>query len=176
MSIPIWFLFRNHALCQYFFKWVTLAFEYGEDAKIAAFRDPFNPPADHLEESYSRMFPRRIDDRPAGLLSHADGSGLFPEARPKVTALSWKEIRLATYKLNRPFSDQNLLIDPNEEMKYRSSLETTDAIYGSEGTQSRGGYADLEMRNRIGGKAFLPIVFRSFKLSGGENLSTVVAY
>ncbi len=36
-----------------------------------------------------------FDDRPAGLLSHADGSGLFPEARPKLTALSWKEIRLA---------------------------------------------------------------------------------
>jgi hypothetical protein len=34
-------------------------------------------------------------DRPAGLLSHADGSGLFPEARPKLTALSWEEIRLA---------------------------------------------------------------------------------
>jgi hypothetical protein len=34
-------------------------------------------------------------DRPAGLLSHADGSGLFPEARPKLTALSWDEIRLA---------------------------------------------------------------------------------
>jgi hypothetical protein len=36
-----------------------------------------------------------FDDRPAGLLSHADGSGLFPEARPKLTALSWEEIRLA---------------------------------------------------------------------------------
>ena len=34
-------------------------------------------------------------DRPAGLLSHADGSGFFPEARPKLTALSWEEIRLA---------------------------------------------------------------------------------
>src|ERR1700680_1864221 len=34
-------------------------------------------------------------DRPVGLLSHADGSGLFPEARPKLTALSWEEIRLA---------------------------------------------------------------------------------
>src|SRR5271165_7204576 len=34
-------------------------------------------------------------DRPAGLLSHADGSGLFPEARQKLTALSWEEIRLA---------------------------------------------------------------------------------
>ena len=34
-------------------------------------------------------------DRPAGLLSHADGSGLFPEARPKLTAFSWEEIRLA---------------------------------------------------------------------------------
>jgi hypothetical protein len=34
-------------------------------------------------------------DRPAGLLSHADGSGLFPEARPKLTALCWEEIRLA---------------------------------------------------------------------------------
>jgi hypothetical protein len=29
-------------------------------------------------------------DRPAGLLSHADGSGLFSEARPKLTDLSWK--------------------------------------------------------------------------------------
>src|SRR6476660_9330931 len=36
-----------------------------------------------------------FDDHPAGLLSHADGSGLFPEARPKLTALSWQEIRLA---------------------------------------------------------------------------------
>ena len=36
-----------------------------------------------------------FDDRPAGLLSHADGSGLFPEARPMLTALSWEEIRLA---------------------------------------------------------------------------------
>lgn len=34
-------------------------------------------------------------DHPAGLLSHADGSGLFPEARPKLTALSWEEVRLA---------------------------------------------------------------------------------
>src|SRR5271165_6286954 len=34
-------------------------------------------------------------DRPVGLLSHADGSGLLPEARPKLTALSWEEIRLA---------------------------------------------------------------------------------
>jgi hypothetical protein len=32
---------------------------------------------------------------PQGLLSHADGSGLFPEARPKLTGLSWEEIRLA---------------------------------------------------------------------------------
>ena len=31
-----------------------------------------------------------------GLLSHADGSGLLPGARrPKLTALSWEEIRLA---------------------------------------------------------------------------------
>src|SRR6266436_1479194 len=30
--------------------------------------------------------------RPVGLLSHADGSGLLPEARPKLTALSWDEI------------------------------------------------------------------------------------
>jgi hypothetical protein len=36
-----------------------------------------------------------FDDRPAGLLSHADGSGLLPEARPKLTALSWDEIRAA---------------------------------------------------------------------------------
>jgi hypothetical protein len=36
-----------------------------------------------------------FDDRPAGLLSHADGSGLFPEGRPKLTALSWEEIRFA---------------------------------------------------------------------------------
>jgi hypothetical protein len=36
-----------------------------------------------------------FDDRPAGLLSHADGSGLFPEARQKLTALSWEDIRLA---------------------------------------------------------------------------------
>ena len=36
-----------------------------------------------------------FDDRPVGLLSHADGSGLLPEARPKLAALSWEEIRLA---------------------------------------------------------------------------------
>ena len=36
-----------------------------------------------------------FDDRPAGILSHADGSGLFPEGRPKLTALSWEEIRFA---------------------------------------------------------------------------------
>ena len=36
-----------------------------------------------------------FDDRPVGLLSHADGSGLFPEARSKLIALSWEEIRLA---------------------------------------------------------------------------------
>ena len=34
-------------------------------------------------------------DRPEGLLSHADGSGLLPEARPKLTAFSWEEIRVA---------------------------------------------------------------------------------
>jgi hypothetical protein len=32
-----------------------------------------------------------FDDRPVGLLSHADGSGLFPEARLKLIALSWEE-------------------------------------------------------------------------------------
>jgi hypothetical protein len=36
-----------------------------------------------------------FEDCPAGLLSHADGSGLFPETRPKLTALCWEEIRLA---------------------------------------------------------------------------------
>ena len=36
-----------------------------------------------------------FDDRTVGLLSHADGSGLLPEARPKLTVLSWDEIRLA---------------------------------------------------------------------------------
>ncbi len=36
-----------------------------------------------------------FDDCPVGLLSHADGSGLLPHARPKLTALSWEEIRLA---------------------------------------------------------------------------------
>jgi hypothetical protein len=36
-----------------------------------------------------------FDDHPVGLLSHADGSGLLPEAGPKLTALSWEEIRLA---------------------------------------------------------------------------------
>ena len=38
---------------------------------------------------------RYVDDHPAGLLSHADGPGLLPEAHPKLTALSWEEIRLA---------------------------------------------------------------------------------
>jgi hypothetical protein len=36
-----------------------------------------------------------FDDRPIGLLSHADGSGLFPEARSKLITLSWEEIHLA---------------------------------------------------------------------------------
>ena len=36
-----------------------------------------------------------FNDRPVGLLSHADGSGLLPDARPKLTSLSWEEIRLA---------------------------------------------------------------------------------
>ena len=36
-----------------------------------------------------------FNDRSVGLLSHADGSGLLPEARPKLTAFSWEEIRLA---------------------------------------------------------------------------------
>jgi hypothetical protein len=36
-----------------------------------------------------------FDDCPVGLLSHADGSGLQPEVRPKLTALSWEEICLA---------------------------------------------------------------------------------
>jgi len=36
-----------------------------------------------------------FDDRPVGLLSHADGSGLFPEARSKLIALSWEEISFA---------------------------------------------------------------------------------
>src|SRR5271165_4228370 len=37
----------------------------------------------------------KLGPRPVGFLSHADGSGLLPEARPKLTALSWEEIRLA---------------------------------------------------------------------------------
>jgi hypothetical protein len=36
-----------------------------------------------------------FNDRSVGLLSHADGSGRLPEARPKLTAFSWEEIRLA---------------------------------------------------------------------------------
>ena len=36
-----------------------------------------------------------FNDRPVGLLSHADGSGLLPEAPQKLTALSWEEVRLA---------------------------------------------------------------------------------
>ena len=40
-----------------------------------------------------------FDDRPEGLLSHADGSGLLPEARPKLTAPSWEEIRHAGHRL-----------------------------------------------------------------------------
>ena len=36
-----------------------------------------------------------FNDRPVGLLSHADGSGLLPEARPKLTTFSWEEIRVA---------------------------------------------------------------------------------
>src|ERR1700751_780887 len=31
-----------------------------------------------------------FDDRPVGLLTHADASGLLPEARPKLTAISWE--------------------------------------------------------------------------------------
>ena len=43
----------------------------------------------------SRPYVLVFDDRPAGLLSHADGSGLFPEAGSKLTALSWEDIRRA---------------------------------------------------------------------------------
>jgi hypothetical protein len=78
-----------------FLKGLHLLLSMGH-AKIAAF------PSTRLtllptisRKAYSRIFPRRIDDRPAGLLSHADGSGVFPEARRKLTALSWEEIRLA---------------------------------------------------------------------------------
>jgi hypothetical protein len=35
-----------------------------------------------------------FNDRPIGLLSRADGSGLLPEDCPKLTSLSWEEIRL----------------------------------------------------------------------------------
>ena len=33
-----------------------------------------------------------FDDRPVGLRSHADGSGLFPEARSKLIALSGRDL------------------------------------------------------------------------------------
>jgi hypothetical protein len=36
-----------------------------------------------------------FEDRTVGLLSHADGTGLLPEVRPKLIDLSWEEIRLA---------------------------------------------------------------------------------
>ncbi len=36
-----------------------------------------------------------FEGHPAGLLSHADGSGLFPEARPKLIPLSWDDIHAA---------------------------------------------------------------------------------
>jgi hypothetical protein len=56
-----------------------------------------------------------FDDRPVGLLSHADGSGLFPEARSKLIVLSWEEIRL-TLMLDivgarRRVQDRNLTIN-----------------------------------------------------------------
>jgi hypothetical protein len=59
--------------------------------------------SDHLFSLNSVPKPRMLSVRAvyafsslhAGLLSHADGSGLLPEARPKLTALSWEEIRLA---------------------------------------------------------------------------------
>jgi hypothetical protein len=56
------------------------------------------------------------DDRPEGLLSHADGSGLLPEARPKLTALSWEEIRLALMLQEEPsrFSPREDTIKPYE--------------------------------------------------------------
>ena len=57
-----------------------------------------------------------FDDRPVGLLSHADGSGLLPEARPKLTALSWEEIRLALMLQEEPsrFSPREDTIKPYE--------------------------------------------------------------
>jgi hypothetical protein len=56
------------------------------------------------------------DDRPESLLSHADGSGLLPEARPKLTALSWEEIRLALMLQEEPsrFSPREDTIKPYE--------------------------------------------------------------
>jgi hypothetical protein len=56
---------------------------------------PLAPRAPRLFACIRRYVLVVFADRPACLLSHADGSGLFPEARPKNTGLSWEEIRLA---------------------------------------------------------------------------------
>jgi len=61
--------------------------------------DSDQPPAQSAAIRFGGLGRRYVlvafDHSPEGLLSHADGSGLFPEARPKLTAFSWEEIRLA---------------------------------------------------------------------------------
>ena len=61
--------------------------------------DSDQPPAQSAAIRFGGLGRRYVlvafDHSPEGLLSHADGSGLLPEARPKLTDLSWEEIRLA---------------------------------------------------------------------------------
>src|ERR1700730_3815270 len=60
---------------------------------------PFGPGQHSFKTDVNFQTPSYVlvafNDRPVGLISHADGSGLLPEARPKLTAFSWEEIRVA---------------------------------------------------------------------------------
>jgi DNA invertase Pin-like site-specific DNA recombinase len=72
-----------------------------------------------------------FDDCPLALLSHADGSGLLPEARPKLTALSWEEIRLALMRVSKSDGSQTIDlqrdaligagVDPAQIYEYRAA-------------------------------------------------------
>src|ERR1700758_1632205 len=71
-----------------------------------------------------------FDDRPVGLLSHADGSGLLPEARPKLTALSWEEIRLALMHIRRKLGSTSWL--SSCEAVRSSTQNTSSSKHGFE--------------------------------------------
>jgi hypothetical protein len=56
---------------------------------------------------------------PIGLLSHADDSGLFPEARSKLIALSWEEIHLA---LMLDIGSSHAMADVDDGQAFRTKL------------------------------------------------------